>query len=374
MVFQILRGNRKKDLERRFTTFSEQLAQAFAQIKTDISEVNHRVDSNQKEMERMAQWVEYLNRANQRISEHNSKIMQNYEKITENHQKLHTSHIELVSDHSRTAEKAENLENRHQELYNTISAHKSALKSELNSQLQEHKESHAEELKRLKTWVDYLSAHMERQKAKEDDLKQDVARIQKNWLEAYSKLRELVNGLKTENSELKERLYSVREELESAKRGLENSQSLAKSHILEAKSELSERIEALKELAKQVQQAPPAPPAPPAAQPMPQPVQPPVQQVIQPVSLPPSSFQRHIMSRVLPNRKGYVLKMIMDLVGENKYSTKELEEIVVNEKQLCGRTSFYAYIKELKLKGRLNYAEIDERSILVSTDTQQTLQ
>ena len=61
------------------------------------------------------------------------------------------------------------------------------------------------------------------------------------------------------------------------------------------------------------------------------------------------------------------------LISENKYSTKELEETVVNEKQLCGRTSFYAYIKELKLKGRIGYAEIDERTILVNTDSQQTL-
>ncbi len=75
----------------------------------------------------------------------------------------------------------------------------------------------------------------------------------------------------------------------------------------------------------------------------------------------------------MPNRKGYVLKFILGLIHDHNYSTKELEEVVVNEKQLCGRTSFYAYIKELKLKGRINYAEIDERTILVSTESQQTL-
>jgi hypothetical protein len=91
------------------------------------------------------------------------------------------------------------------------------------------------------------------------------------------------------------------------------------------------------------------------------------------VSAAASSFQRHIISRVMPNRKGYVLKFILDLIGENKYSTKEIEEMVVNEKQLCGRTSFYAYLKELKLKGRINYAEIDERMVLINTDPQQRL-
>ncbi len=100
----------------------------------------------------------------------------------------------------------------------------------------------------------------------------------------------------------------------------------------------------------------------------------PAQPVIQQVSFPTSSFQRQILSRVMHNRKGYVLKMITDLISENKFSTRELEDIVVNEKQLCGRTSFFAYLKELKLKGRINYAEIDDRVILVSTDSQQRLQ
>ena len=75
----------------------------------------------------------------------------------------------------------------------------------------------------------------------------------------------------------------------------------------------------------------------------------------------------------MPNRRGYVLKFILNLASESKYSTKEVEEIVVNDKQLCGRTSFYAYLKELKLRGKLNYADIDERTIIVNTDSQQKL-
>ncbi|MBU2560869.1 MAG: hypothetical protein KKD17_01115 [Nanoarchaeota archaeon] len=361
MVFQILGGKKKKELERKFTTFSEQLAQAFAQIKTDIGEINHKVDSNQKDMEKIGQWIDYLNRSNQRLSEHNLKLLQKYEKITENHQKLHSSHSDLSSSHSRTAQMAENLENRHQELSRAILTHKDELKSEVHNSLKEHREASEHELKRLKTWVDYLSAHIDRQKTKEEALKQDIEGIQKNWLEAYSKLRELVNGLKGENNELKASLDSVRDELYNSQKELENTKNLAKSHILEAKSELSQQIQALKAIS---QQAPPQP----------LPVMQQVQPVVQQVSPAPNSFQRHIMSRVLPNRKGYVLKFILDLVGENKYSTKELEEIVVNEKQLCGRTSFYAYLKELKLKGRINYAELDERQILVSTDPQQRLQ
>ena len=364
MVFNLIGGKKKKEVEKRVTTFSEQLAQAFAQIKTDLGEINHRLDTNQGEMERIGQWIEYLNRANQRISDSNARLMQKYEKIAENHEKLHSSHRELDTGQRKTVEMAETLENKHQELSKTISTHKDELKSELKNQLQEHKENSENELKRLKSWVDYLSAHIDAQKTKEDDLKQDIGRMQKNWLEAYSKLRELLNALKTENNELKSSLSGMQNELSSAKQDMqkqiENTSNLAKNSILEAKSEISQQIQANKSA--------PQPPQPHFLQP-----EIPQQHVIQQVSPAPSSFQRHIMSRVLPNRKGYVLKFIMDLVGENKYSTKEIEEIVVNEKQLCGRTSFYAYLKELKLKGKLSYAEIDERSILISTDSQQKL-
>lgn len=353
MLFNILRGNKKKDLEKRFTTFSEQLAQAFAQIKTDISETNDRLESNQREMERIAQWIDYLNRSNQRLSETHSKLLQKHEKITENSLKLHSSHRELDSSHSRTAKLAENLENRHKELSGAILAHKSSLKSEFNEQIQAHKEAYEQEINRLKSWIDYFSSHLERQKSKEGVLKQDIEKNTNQWLEAYSKLRELLNGIKNENNELKSNLSAVSKELAETRNELENTKNLARSHINEAKSELSQQIQAMK---------------PAVQQPLP-----PHQPVVQQVSPAASSFQRHIMSRVMPNRKGYVLKFILDLAKESKYSTKEVEEIVVNEKQLCGRTSFYAYLKELKLRGKLSYADIDERSIIVSTDTQQRL-
>ncbi len=378
MAFDILKGNRRKDLERRFITFSEQLAQAFAQIKTDMGEVNRKIDSNQQEVERIGQWIDYLNRSNQRLSEHSSRLSEKYEKITENHQKLHTSHHELRSGHSQVSEiaarTAEEVKNKHQELSEAISEHREGLKSEFHSRLKEHQEASEEDIRRLKTWIDYLSTHLERQKAKEEDLKQDITRIQKNWLEAYSKLRELVNGLQHENGELKSSLSSVQQELVSAKEELEKSHDFAESRILQAKSELSEQIKELRAIAERPRHASQEPEMTPL-QSRPQPAQQSQvfqQPVVQQVS-PSTPFQRHIMSRVMPNRKGYVLKFILDLVGESKYSTKEVEEIVVNEKQLCGRTSFYAYLKELKLKGRLAYAEIDERTILVSTDTQQKL-
>ncbi len=373
MAFSILRGGRKKELEKRFTTFSEQLAQAFAQIKTDMSETNSRVEANQREMERIAQWIDYLNRSNQRLSEAHSKLSHKYEKVSENHLKLHSSHRELSSSHEKTARMAENLENRQQELSSTISANKGALKNEIQEQLEQQRAVYTEEISRLKSWIDYFSAHIDRHKGKEDDLRQDFVKARQGWMEAYSKLRELVNALKSENSRLKEQVSDVTDELKDARQELEKTRNMAESHILEVKSELSKQIEEAKRVQQQALQS--------IVQPVQQPVQAPpqVQQpqmTVQPqiVSPGPTSFQRHIISRVMPNRRGYVLKFILDLAGESKYSTKEVEEIVVNEKQLCGRTSFYAYLKELKLRGKLNYADIDERTIIIRTDGQEGAQ
>jgi hypothetical protein len=130
---------------------------------------------------------------------------------------------------------------------------------------------------------------------------------------------------------------------------------MVKSHISEAESERSRPAP----LPVQPQMIPQA-----TSQVIPQVV--PQVQIAQQV-YPTSGFERHIISRVLPNRRSYVLKLILDLAAENRFSTKEIESILVDEKRLCGRTSFYAYLKELKYRGQISSANIDERSIIVST-------
>ncbi|MFH1063959.1 MAG: hypothetical protein V1729_02675 [Candidatus Woesearchaeota archaeon] len=395
-MLPIFKNRKNNGFEQRFATFSEQLAQAFAQIKTDIGEVNNRMDSNQKELERVAQWVDYLNRSNQRVSEANARLLQKHEKITENHLKLHSSHNELRSAHSDTTRLAVKLEKRHEELSKTVSAHGEGLKSQVHSELRQHKEAAESELNRLKSWIDYFSTYIERQKRKEGDIKEDLQQASKEWSQTYSQLRELLNGLNDENKELRSSISELQDEISSSKESIENSHDSAKNHINSTKSELSEQISKLKLLTEHTSQEvemvrkkmAEVREVPKVSVQTPQQQQPQVQeipQVIPPVMVQsasqpapqfmssPSSFQRHIMSRVMPNRRGYVLKFIVDLIGDNQRSTKEIEEIVVNEKQLCGRTSFYAYLKELKLKGRIAYAEIDDRTILVSTDPQQRL-
>jgi len=353
MVFAIFKGIKKREIENRFATFSEQLAHAFGQIKSDISEVNHKIDSNRRDLERVYQWIEYLNRHAQKLSDSHTYLSQKYTRMDENHQKLHTSHRELAVNHSKTAHVAESLENSHKELSNAILTHKNELRNEVHNQLRQHKDLSESELSKLKAWITYFSTHIEQQKRKEDDLKQDILNTQKHWADTQTRLSELLNGIKTENNELKSTLSTVKNDLDSTKKELENTKNLAKNAHTLAKSESLRPEVAVSRPVELVS--------------VPQPI-------IPQVALNGASFQRHILSRVMPNRRGYVLKYIMDLISENKYSTKEIEEIVVNEKQLCGRTSFFAYLKELKLKGRINYAEIDERQILISTDSQQKLQ
>jgi chromosome segregation ATPase len=356
MISTLLRRKQNNLVEQKLSLFSEQLGRAFAQVKSDMSEIREQSLSNQQAIHNISQWIAYLHRSHSDLLERNSKILQKHTKIEENHEQLHTSqtnlknqHDDLKYRHSQLTKTLENLENSHQKLSSVVFEHKNDLKSEFRQDLEHHKDRTGVELKNLKTYLELLSNHLNQQKGNETDVKHNLNRLESNWQKSYYELRELLDGIKRENTELKTNLSHVKQDINSTKEAVKNTlDELEKSKISEKFSKSEAQPDA------QAQSAPPASLFVPAQT--------------------PSSFQKHIMSRVLPNRKGYVLKFILDLISENKYSTKELEEIVVNEKQVCGRTSFYAYLKELKLKGRINYADIDERSILINTDTQQRLQ
>jgi len=76
-------------------------------------------------------------------------------------------------------------------------------------------------------------------------------------------------------------------------------------------------------------------------------------------------FEEKVLSRIRTKKKPYIMQKILDTIGEEGYSTKELERIIVEEQQLCGRTSFYAYIKELRLKKQISVKEKEFDKILV---------
>ena len=61
-----------------------------------------------------------------------------------------------------------------------------------------------------------------------------------------------------------------------------------------------------------------------------------------------TKFEDSIISQIRSNRKNYVMMQILDMTEKENLSTKQIENIVVHEKNLCGRTAFYSYLKELK--------------------------
>ena len=65
-------------------------------------------------------------------------------------------------------------------------------------------------------------------------------------------------------------------------------------------------------------------------------------------------------------KKDYVLKQILELAAKETYSTREIEEIVVGEKALCGRTAFYDYFRELKHKKMIVHIEKGSKKVVVA--------
>jgi len=90
----------------------------------------------------------------------------------------------------------------------------------------------------------------------------------------------------------------------------------------------------------------------------------------EPVSVTKNSrFEENIMSRIRPNRKSYIIQEMLKLIEENKYSTKEIEYVIVREKNLCGRTAFYSYLKELRLKDVIGKTELGMKKVLARSSS-----
>lgn len=77
-------------------------------------------------------------------------------------------------------------------------------------------------------------------------------------------------------------------------------------------------------------------------------------------------FENKVVSMLRSRRKDYILKQILELAARESYSTREIEEIVVGEKALCGRTSFYDYLRELKHKKMVKYGEKGSKKVVAA--------
>ena len=355
MVVNLFKKRARKDLDTKFSTFAEQLLNAFSKIKLDISNLNTNLTQNQQNLHNLALWIQFLHQNQQKVSYSNSDLVKNQENLHQKHVKLHSSHHEAVKKFENDLDR-----------------------------LQIHKISTDKDISSVKLNMNQLSEYLESQKNQERAFKQELGVIEEAAQDAIIISKKLISGLKTENIELKERL-------ENLSKNLENTKISMKSHISDTKSEtlehhnkkfqehhsrfneyedrLKSHEEAINELKsvkkeesenltsiKQHQQA------------INMPILTPSIQSTLSSQMPQSNFEKHIVSRMRPNRKSYVIQFILNLISESRYSTKDLEEIIVNEKQLCGRTSFYAYLKELKIRNKINYAEVDNRTILVKID------
>ena len=87
----------------------------------------------------------------------------------------------------------------------------------------------------------------------------------------------------------------------------------------------------------------------------------------EPVSGPKSEggFVKRVIAMIRPQKKDYVLKKILEYIDSGSYTTKHLETVIVREKQLCGRTAFYDYLKELRLKGDIKTDQKNGKKVLV---------
>lgn len=81
---------------------------------------------------------------------------------------------------------------------------------------------------------------------------------------------------------------------------------------------------------------------------------------------PRNYLEKTVLAKVRRQRKAYVMDQILKLVDNGVTSTKEIENFIVGEKALCGRTAFYDYMRELKHKKVLKRKNIGDKKVLVT--------
>lgn len=240
-------------------------------------------------------------------------LYQSQQHISNNHSKLAEKHSQLHNNYSK-------LSRSHTSLSKTIDLKHAQMSSDLSG----INNLSSREFENLKDWVKHFSEKVEVQRDVEGKLRKDVLGLQTQLFGVMSELREEISNLKSENEQLKTKIVSVEKKT-------------ATPQVVEKVVEVEKSAPALV-----YEEAPMPPPA-------------------------HNKFEQHVLARVRPNRKNFVMQQVLDLIEDNKYSTREVEDIIVNEKQLCGRTSFYSYLRELKHRGKINYADIGEKTILVMT-------
>ena len=74
MAIKLFKTSSKKALEKRFTTFTEQLAGIFGKIKDDMNKANSRTDNLEKELKHLNSWINYLYNRNSQLENQNEDL------------------------------------------------------------------------------------------------------------------------------------------------------------------------------------------------------------------------------------------------------------------------------------------------------------
>ena len=80
------------------------------------------------------------------------------------------------------------------------------------------------------------------------------------------------------------------------------------------------------------------------------------------------AFETAIIAQTRPLKRDYILHQILNLAEKGHYTTKQIENIVVGEKRLCGRTAFYDYLRELRHKRLVKTFESGAKKLLISPE------
>lgn len=62
------------------------------------------------------------------------------------------------------------------------------------------------------------------------------------------------------------------------------------------------------------------------------------------------------------------MQKILQMAENGYYTTKQIETVIVKEKQFCGRTAFYDYLKELRLQKMVENKQKNGRKVLISAE------
>lgn len=80
----------------------------------------------------------------------------------------------------------------------------------------------------------------------------------------------------------------------------------------------------------------------------------------------PRGLKTELMRSLSRNKKLIIKQRILDMAMEGRFSTPELKERVVDDRNYCSKASFYRYIDELRAERKIDLIGVEGREVVVS--------